>query len=96
MTPTLRMGEQRPTARQLAYLKALAERTGQTFAYPHTSAQASAQIARLKRTAPSTRTERALEQLDDRVARELAQDPSAIHGFEIAGYGSSATWSQRS
>lgn len=96
MTPVPAIGEQRPTARQIAYLKVLADRVGQTFAYPRTRVQASAEIARLKRTAPSTRAEKVLERLDDRPAREAAEDAIAIHGFEIAGYGSTATWSQRS
>ena len=36
-----------PTSRQLQYLRSLAERTGQTFTYPQTGAQASAEIQRL-------------------------------------------------
>jgi hypothetical protein len=51
----------RPTARQLAYLKSLAERTGQTFTYPTNSREASREIARLKQTRPSTHTERRIE-----------------------------------
>ena len=39
----------KPTRRQLSYLRALANRTGQTFTYPTTSAEASAEIKRLKR-----------------------------------------------
>ena len=42
-----------PSPRQLNYLKALAKRTGQTFAYPHTSAEASAEIRRLKAVKPT-------------------------------------------
>ena len=33
-----------PTAKQLAFLRALAQRTGETFAYPATRAQASAGV----------------------------------------------------
>jgi hypothetical protein len=62
---------------------------------PGSRCQASAEIARLKRTTPSTHAERRLEQVDDRAAREAAEDAAAINGFEIVGYGSSATWSQR-
>ena len=40
--------ERRPTAKQLGYLRALAERAGQTFAYPRTRQQASAEIRRLR------------------------------------------------
>ena len=96
MTPTTTGGEPRPTARQLAYLKSLAERTGQTFSYPRTRRHASGEIARLKRTAPSTRAERTLERIDDPAVREALEDSAAIQGFEIVGYGSSATWRGRS
>lgn len=56
--------DDRPTAKQLAYLRALAQRTGQTFAYPRTIFQASHEIRRLKRVKPSTRVDRAIERLD--------------------------------
>ena len=88
--------EPRPTRKQLAYLRALASRSGQTFAYPSTAAQASAEIRRLKATSPTTSVERSLERRDDRAAREAAEDSAAIHGFEIVGHGSTCTWSQRS
>ena len=42
------MSSKPPTAKQLAYLRALAERAGQTFATPRTSQDASAEIRRLK------------------------------------------------
>ena len=38
----------RPTRRQLAYLRSLATRTGQTFAYPRTRREASREIQRLE------------------------------------------------
>ena len=38
----------KPTAKQLAHLRQLATRFGQSFAYPHTRAQASAEIRRLR------------------------------------------------
>ena len=44
----------RPSRRQLAYLRALADRAGQTFAYPQTRRQASLEIQRLERTVPDT------------------------------------------
>ena len=90
------MPDKPPSPKQLNYLKALALRTGQTFTWPNTARQASDEIARLKCTPSSTASERAIEQLDDRAAREAAQDAVAIHGCEVVGYGSSATWSQRS
>ena len=44
----------KPTTRQLNYLRSLANRTGQTFAYPQTIAQASAEIERLTHARSST------------------------------------------
>jgi hypothetical protein len=35
-----------PTAKQLAFLRALAQRTGETFASPRTRAEASSEIRR--------------------------------------------------
>jgi hypothetical protein len=94
--PEANMPEKPASPRQLNYLKALAGRTGQTFTWPNTSRQASTEIARLKCAHPSTPIERAIEQNDDRPSREAAEDSVAIHGFEVVGYGSTATWSQRS
>jgi hypothetical protein len=85
-----------PSTRQLNYLKALAERTGQTFAWPTSSSVASREIRRLKNTRPSTNLERAIERLGDTQATEAAQDAVAIQGFEIVGHGSTCTWSRRS
>ena len=51
----------KPTTRQLSYLRSLANRTGQTFTYPKTRQQASAEIDRLKHTRPSSRTEVRIE-----------------------------------
>ena len=85
-----------PSPRQLNYLKALAQRTGQTFTWPKTSSQARREIARLKETPPSTRTEIALERVDDRASRERAEDAAAVRANEVAGFGSTATWRKRS
>ena len=90
------MSHKPPSTKQLNYLKALAQRAGQTFQWPQTSAQASREIRRLKGIRPSTELERAIERFGDTQATEAAQDATVIHGFEIVGYGSSATWSQRS
>jgi hypothetical protein len=92
MTPT-NNGERRPSPKQLAYLRSLAYRAGQTFTYPHTAQQASREIRRLKAAQPSTQVERAVERLDDRAARESAEDAVAIRDFEIVGYGSNCRWS---
>jgi hypothetical protein len=90
------MSHKPPTRRQLSYLKALAQRTGQTFPWPDSAAAASREIKRLKSTRPSSRLEHAIERFGDTQAIESAQDAAAIHGFEVVGYGSTATWSQRS
>ena len=84
-----------PTARQLRYLRHLANRAGQTFTPPRTSEQASDEIERLLAVTNTgfTFAELAAEQ----AAREANDDLSiSIQPFEIEGYGSSATWSQRS
>lgn len=90
------MSHKPPSAKQLGYLKALAARTGQTFQWPQTGAQASREIRRLKGARRTTEPERAIERFGDTQAIESAQDAAAIHGFEIVGYGSNCTWSQRS
>jgi hypothetical protein len=86
-----------PTAKQLAYLRTLAERTGRTFVWPRTSQQASAEIRKLRATQSDSQIESAIER------REIADaigtgsiDGSRVRDDEVAGWGSSATWSQRS
>jgi hypothetical protein len=98
MTPrTAQSTQDRPTVKQLAYMRSLANRAGQTFTYPRTRAQASAEIRRLKTATPSTRVERQIERDDlasERAAR-AAGCLAEIAESEIEGYGSSATWSKR-
>jgi hypothetical protein len=72
------MAHKLSTRRQLKYLKALAERTGQTFQWPHNAAAASREIKRLTTTRPSSKLERAIERFDDRQAIEAVQDAAAI------------------
>ena len=94
MTPTADANT-RPTGNQLAYLKSLATRTGQTFAWPQTRAQASREIRRLK-SLPATEERPGDFDLDaERAAREANADVP-IQDFEIAGFGSTASWSRRS
>ena len=85
----------RPTQRQLAYLRSLAIRTGQTFAYPHTRGQASREIQRLKQARSSARAERSIERKDiaDAIARG-PEDAAAVRPDEVAGFGSNCRWSQ--
>jgi hypothetical protein len=59
-----------PTRKQLAYLRALARRTGTTFTLPRTKRQASHQIAAMRQRPVS-------QQL------ELALDDIAVRGGEL-------------
>ena len=81
-----------PSFKQLRYLRTLANRAGQTFATPHTRAEASAEIRRLKsvRSAGFTFAEQQAEQ----VAREDNGDVAIVQAWEIAGHGSNCRWSQ--
>jgi len=85
----------KPTPKQLNYLRALAERTGTTFAWPRTRAEASACIDQLQRRRSSSRTERAV---DRTAASDALSEPrgAAVREHEIEGYGSSATWKGQS
>jgi len=87
------MADKPPTRRQLAYLKVLADRAGQTFTYPISREEASLQINRLERAEPSTRTERRVErkQIADAIATG-STDSTRVRDDELAGYGSTATW----
>lgn len=85
----------KPTSRQLSYLRSLANRTGQTFTYPQTSRQASAEIERLKHTRSSSRTEIRVER--KQIADQIASGPidsASVRADEIAGHGSNCTWLQ--
>jgi hypothetical protein len=84
-----------PTRRQLAYLKVLADRAGQTFTYPISREEASLQINRLKRAQPGTRTEQRAERklIADAIATGPV-DSTRVTDDELAGYGSTATWAQ--
>ena len=87
------MSSKPPTAKQLAYLRALAERTGQTFVTPRTSHDASVEIRRLKVTPAESRIER--DETADAIA-DGPRDNARVTPSEVTGYGASATWSQRS
>ena len=90
------MSSKPPTSKQLAYLRALAERTGQTFASPRNSLDASAEISRLMGVPTQSTVERSTER--DEIADAIAagpQDSARVTPSEVTGYGSSATWSRR-
>lgn len=83
----------KPTAKQLAYLRALAERAGQTFAYPRTRAEASKAIRRLRGQKPTPRADRVRERrqvIGDLTTRD--DDATRVLRSETVGYGASATW----
>jgi len=83
----------KPTPRQLRYLRSLAERTGQTFTYPHTFADASRAIDRLKQARPSSHGELEIErEIADAVAVG-EQDAARVRDDEISGHGSNCRWS---
>jgi hypothetical protein len=81
-----------PSKEQLSHLRRLAQRKGQSFAYPTTRQEASREIDRLRRAASSTAAERALDH------QEIASDDhpvlssARVREDEIQGYGSSARW----
>jgi hypothetical protein len=83
-----------PTARQLAYLRQLANRAGQTFTTPRTREHASQEIERLLAVTNTGFTFAELQ--GEQAAREANHDLSiSIKPHEIRGYGSNCTWSQR-
>lgn len=92
----------KPTAKQMRYLRDLADRLGQTFTYPHTRREAAAEISRLKALASGR--ERHLDRDTARrerlaTSRDMAENfggDSRHTDAEVTGYGSTATWSQRS
>ncbi|MGO9488143.1 MAG: hypothetical protein ACLQBB_03835 [Solirubrobacteraceae bacterium] len=72
------------TAKQLRYLRALANKTGTTFTQPATSREASREIARMRRLTP---------RVDAPTGRDAeARYATAPVQEEIAGYGVDAHW----
>ena len=82
------MSSKPPTAKQLAYLRALAERTGQTFAMPRTSRDASAEIRRLKATPAESQLERRIER--DEIADAIST--GAQDGVRVTRQRSHRVW----
>ncbi len=81
----------RPTDRQLRFLKSLAEQTGTSFTYPKTRWQASREVERLVELKDSGCTPPSeMEETDE---RSLVY-ATAVADHEVSGYGSTATWSQ--
>jgi hypothetical protein len=83
----------KPTAKQLRYLRDLANSRGQTFRYPETRAQASAEIRRLRAQQPDSRLQREVERREGQRAVQSGElDATAVRPDEIQGYGSHARW----
>ena len=84
------------TAKQLSYLRRLADSRGQTFTYPRTAADASREIDRLKSARPETVAERRRERaaIADAIQAGPAEQAARVRPDETVGYGSSATWTQ--
>jgi hypothetical protein len=80
----------RPTDRQLRFLKSLAEQTGTSFTYPETRWQASREIERLLELKNSGRTDPPV--IVEAEERSLVY-ATAVADEEVSGYGSTAAWS---
>jgi hypothetical protein len=81
-----------PTSKQQSYIRRLALERGVSFTPPRTVAEASRLIAELKSRPRSDRGEqrRELKAIRDDLAG--AGDAARVRDDEVAGYGSSATW----
>ena len=86
--------QNRPTSRQLRLLRSLADRTGGSFTYPRTSAEASAEIRRMqgRERTPAADRRRELRAVREDMASRRG-DSASVRTDELAGYGSSAGWS---
>ncbi len=83
------MSNNPPTARQLRYLRSLANHSGTTFTNPSSRREASAEIDRLRAMGSRPRVQ----------DTDFAEDPERRAGYataqqpgEVYGYGSNASW----
>jgi hypothetical protein len=86
----------KPTRKQLKYLRALADNTGTSFAYPKTINDASTEITRLQ-ALPRSGTGDARRERHG-VQRDLQtrpDDATAVRERDVTGYGSTARWVHR-
>jgi len=80
----------KPSAKQQAYLRSLAQKTGTTFTPPKTRSEASREIDRLKALSSSPRHE---HQTDRQAVQQAPRGGAArVRETEVEGYGSTATW----
>lgn len=83
----------KPTPKQLNYLRTLAQRTGQTFTWPKTTAEASDEIKRLQGVKATPHADRTRERRDIQHAMATERgDAARHHADDVQGYGSTATW----
>lgn len=86
----------KPTPKQLAYLRTLAQRTGTTFVTPQTRAAASTEIRRLLARRPSPASDARREIRDvQRAMNVRLEDATTVRAHEVRGYGSSARWAHQ-
>ena len=85
----------RPTEKQLRFLRSLACSRGETFSSPATRAEASAEIQRLKDRKPSSRVETRIDRKAVAEAFERRGGGARVRDHEVTGYGSTASWRER-
>ena len=80
----------KPSAKQQAYLRSLAQKTGTSFTPPKTRSEASREIDRLKALTASPRHER---QADRKAVQQAPRGgDTRVRDTEVEGYASTATW----
>jgi hypothetical protein len=83
----------KPTDKQLRYLRHLASSRGQTFTFPESRDEASAEIERLKSRRAESDWERRNEAfILGRAGADRQGLATAVRPEEIEGYGSTARW----
>lgn len=89
---TVNESSEKPRSEQLRELRREADARGMTFAWPRTSAEADAELARLRGEEESSFAEKAIERRG--VGRDMAErgGEARVRDEEIVGYGSSAHW----
>jgi hypothetical protein len=87
--------EKPATPKQLRYLRDLALRSGQSFAYPRTAAEASREIGRLRgaRRTPAADRRRELRAMSRDMTERRGDSSRVDQEYELQGYGSTAGWS---
>lgn len=88
---------EKPTAKQQSYIRKLAMARGVSFTPPKTKAEASRLINDLKRRRPDSAADRVRDARA--ISRAMATgrgDNAQVRDTEVDGYGSTATWKDRS